>query len=157
MPVKSFRGKLVDTNIDIVTLHTNTGSTGYRIKKFILFPHSIGSSTAGSEYESLVNIYKTSQTTLTGISADFSNQALIGAATYFSEVSGAPAYIIGSNTDVVFDNEVFNQDIYIVHENFHGDNAAINYYIELEQIKLDLNENTVATLKDIRNIEASSV
>ena len=29
---------------------------------------------------------------------------------------------------------------------------SVNYYIELEQIKLDLNENTVATLKDIRNI-----
>jgi len=28
----------------------------------------------------------------------------------------------------------------------------MNYYIELEQVKLDLNENTVATLKDIRNI-----
>ena len=57
---------------------------------------------------------------------------------------------------VVFDNEIFNQDIYITHTDAHA-TGECNYYIELEQIKLDLNENTVATLKDIRNIEASSV
>jgi len=34
----------------------------------------------------------------------------------------------------------------------HGDVAPVNYYIELEQMKLDLNENTVDTLKDIRNV-----
>ena len=45
----------------------------------------------------------------------------------------------------------FNQDIYITHTNLHADAGPVNYYIELEQIKLDLNENTVATLKDIRN------
>jgi len=31
--------------------------------------------------------------------------------------------------------------------------VACNYYLELEQFKLDLNENTVATLKNIRNIK----
>ena len=29
--------------------------------------------------------------------------------------------------------------------------SGVNYYIELEQIKLDIGESTVATLKDIRN------
>ena len=43
---------------------------------------------------------------------------------------------------------IFNQDIYVTN---YG-SGAMNYYIELEQIKLDLNENTVATLKDIRNL-----
>jgi len=148
----SFRGLITDQTQDTIVLHTNNGSTGYRIVKFVLFPQLIGSTVAGSEYESLVQIYKVSQTTLSGLSTDFSDQTLLGAATYFSEVSGSPAYVIGSNTDVLFDGEIFNQDIYIVHENFHGDNAAINYYIELEQMPLDLNENTVATLKDIRNV-----
>jgi hypothetical protein len=44
----------------------------------------------------------------------------------------------------------FNQDIFITLGSQSG--ASCNYYIELEQVKLDLNENTVATLKDIRNI-----
>ena len=38
MPIKSFRGKLLSDGIEKVTLHTNTGSTGYRIKKFQIMP-----------------------------------------------------------------------------------------------------------------------
>ena len=53
----------------------------------------------------------------------------------------------------VFDKEIFNQDIYLTHDENLG-SLAVNYYIELEQVKLDLNENTVATLKDIRNVTA---
>ena len=54
---------------------------------------------------------------------------------------------------IIFDKEIFNQDIYITSKTITGSDEA-NYYIELEQVKLDLNENTVATLKDIRNITA---
>ena len=54
---------------------------------------------------------------------------------------------------IIFDNMTFNQDIYVTHEDTVGSQPC-NYYIELEQIKLDLTENTVATLKDIRNIES---
>ena len=54
---------------------------------------------------------------------------------------------------IIFDNQVFNQDIFITYNDLQGSDAKVNYYIELEQVKLDLGENTVATLKDIRNIE----
>jgi len=148
--IKTFRGLIPDQGQDRIPLSSKDGSVGYRIVKLVLFPVFIGSSVAGSEYESLVQVYKTSQATPSGITTDFSEPTLLAAATYFSEVSGSPAYVIGTNTDIFFDNEVFNQDIYIIHENFHGDNAAINYYIELEQFRLSDNENTVATLKDIR-------
>ena len=58
----------------------------------------------------------------------------------------------------MFDKEIFNQDIYITHHNQHDtDTSACNYYIELEQVKLDLSENTVATTKDIRNITQPQV
>ena len=50
----------------------------------------------------------------------------------------------------------FNQDIYITLR-CHNAAADVNYYIELEQVKLDLNENTVATLKDIRNNASSAI
>jgi len=148
--IKTFRGLIPDQGQDRIPLSSKDGSVGYRIVKLVLFPVFIGSTVAGSEYESLVQVYKTPQATPSGITTDFSEPTLLAAATYFSEVSGSPAYVIGSNTDIFFDNEVFNQDIYIIHENFHGDNAAINYYIELEQFRLSDNENTVATLKDIR-------
>ena len=55
----------------------------------------------------------------------------------------------------IFDNMTFNQDIYVTYKDDETAGKFINYYIELEQVKLDLNENTVATLKDIRNILAS--
>jgi len=110
--IKSYRGLIADGTQDIINLHTNDGKTGYRVVKFVLFPHLIGSSTAGSEYESVVQIYKVPQTTLTGLSTDFNDNTLLAAATYFSEVSGSPAYVIGSNTDVIFDNEIFNQECF---------------------------------------------
>jgi len=52
---------------------------------------------------------------------------------------------------MIFDQEIFNQDIYIGTKDTQGN--AMNYYIELEQVKLDLSQSTVATLKDIRNLE----
>jgi hypothetical protein len=51
---------------------------------------------------------------------------------------------------IIFDNEVFNQDIYVTYKDNSNETEA-NYYIELEQMKLDLNQNTLVTLKDIRN------
>ena len=53
---------------------------------------------------------------------------------------------------VIFDQEIFNQDIFVTHKIRNG-TGSVNYYIELEQISLTLDENTVATLKDIRNIK----
>ena len=38
-----------------------------------------------------------------------------------------------------------------MHKDFTS-GEPVNYYIELEQMPLALDENTVATLKDIRNI-----
>ena len=52
---------------------------------------------------------------------------------------------------IVFDNTTFNQDIFVTLKG-HDHTTDVNYYIELEQVKLSLDENTVATLKDIRNI-----
>ena len=145
MPIKSFRGLIADGAIDIVSLHTNTGSAGYRIVKFEIMANQPGAQT----YENIVKIYKTPQTTADGV-IDFSDQTMIAAA-YFESNSGAgslPFYQFA-----VFDSEIFNQDIYITASDVNG-TQPINYYIELETMKLDLSENTVATLKDIRNIKS---
>ena len=52
----------------------------------------------------------------------------------------------------MFDHVKVNQDIYISHHNADG-TSSCNYYIELEQMKLNLDEATVATLKDMRGRE----
>ena len=147
MIIKSFRGKIKDLAIDTVPLSTNDGSTGYQIKKFQLFPTEPGI----TKGEHVVKIYSIPQTTATG-TIDFADNTILASA--YLAMNDAAYY--GTDMVTVFENMKFNQDIYITHK----DNATgvdVNYYIELEQIRLDLTENTVATLKDIRNIEASIV
>ncbi len=145
MPIKSFRGKIANEGIDTIVLHTNTGSTGYRIKKFQMMPDNPGT----SDVEHTMKIFSIPQTATPTNSIDFSDNTLLAA-----------GYLVDSNSvgntsylSTIFDNMTFNQDIYITHKEAL-DAQPGNYYIELEMVKLDLSENTVATLKDIRNISS---
>jgi len=140
--IKSFRGLIANEGIETITLHTNTGSTGYKIKKIQLYPNKPGD----EHYLSAVKIYTIPQTVADEVT-DFSDNTLLAAA--FFQDNSDKAY--PADLDVVFDNITFNQDIHITHKQKSG-TASINFYIELEVVKLDLTENTVATLKDIRNI-----
>tara|TARA_Y100001963_G_C6611946_1_gene367472 strand:- start:44 stop:484 length:441 start_codon:yes stop_codon:yes gene_type:complete len=146
MPIKSFRGKMVNDSMDTVNLHTNNGSTGYRIKKFQVMQAT------DTDVEATIKIYSVAQTANTN-DIDFSDNTLLAAA-YFTSSSSGQVY--PEDQTVIFDNMVFNQDIYITLRG-HNFAADVNYYLELEQVKLDLTENTVATLKDIRNIEAQTL
>jgi len=142
MPIKTFRGLIADSTQDTIVLHTNNGSTGYRIIKFELFNNDPG----GNDTEHVVKIFKIDGKALNNL-VDFSDNTLL-AAGFIGNSTQATAY--PPLASVIFDGEIFNQDIYVIHRS-EGTAQPINYYIELETIKLDLNENTVATLKDIRN------
>lgn len=143
MPIRSFRGQLKNNQIETIPLHTNNGTQGYRIKKFEL----IAQSPASHNMESIVKIYAVPQTAATA-TIDFDDQSLLAAANY--DNSSSATYT--PQPVIIFDNMIFNQDIHITHRD-QGAAESVNYYIELELVKLDLNENTVATLKDIRNID----
>ena len=150
MIIKSFRGLMADGAIDTISLHTNTGSTGYRINKIKGISQNPGTVAA----EHVFKIYKIPQTTATA-DVDFSDNTLI-AVMYYTNRNDT---LQSNMTMVTFENEIFNQDIFITHNEISASGSsgtAGNYYIELEQLNLDLTENTVATLKDIRNIEASN-
>jgi len=145
--IKSFRGQLGDGGQHTLSLHTNNGRIGYRIVKFHLFPTGVGDVTQ----ESVVMIWKIKQATVPTATAttNFNEPTLLSAAAYVAgsgvgSYQTSPAYHY-----VVFDNEIFNQDIYVTHTDNSGANG-INYYLELEQFLLNENENTVATLKDIK-------
>ena len=144
MPIKTFRGLIADNATDTIVLHTRDGSTGYKIVKFELMLYKPGILIQ----ESVVEIHRTSPPAPTGI-IDFSNQSLLAAGVLQGHDSSAYGWV----QETIFDNVIFNQDIYVTHIDVDG-TAPVNYYIELEQVKLDLNENTVATLQDIRNIES---
>jgi len=140
MPIKSFRGQLGHGKVDVISLHTNDGSQGYRIKKLELLQAD-----ANENVEATFKVFSVPQTTASG-EVDFSDQTLIGAGMYWSSTAQANVH----ESIITFDNITFNQDIGLTMYDY-GFAAALNYHIELEMVKLDLNENTVATLKDIRN------
>ena len=142
--IKTFRGLIADNTQDTIVLHTNDGSMGYRIVNF----HIMGPD-PNESLESCVKIYKVTQTASGGpgvtATIDFSDNTLLAAG------------IMAGTTDrsiqeevIIFDREIFNQDIYVTSKG-ESFTPNMNYYLELEQIKLDLSESTVATLKDIRN------
>ena len=138
---------------DTIVLHTNNGSIGYNIKKLQIISSAPG--TGNHEYVCKVfsvdpNVSPASPATAT---VDFADNTLLGVAYYTDNSSSAgnpPGDII------IFDNMTFNQDIYVTIQDATGNAIDCNYYIEMEQIKLSLDENTVATLKDIKNIEQST-
>jgi hypothetical protein len=147
MPIKSFKGMLADGAQQKLFLATNNGSIGYKINKIAGVPNNPGVDTG----EHVFKFYKIEQTTVDAV-VDFNDQTLV-AVMYFTNRNDT---LLSAVNTVVFDNEIFNQDLYITHSEITAagtTGTAGNYYIELEQIRLDLNENTVATLKDIRNIK----
>ena len=141
--MKSFKAKIASGGIDTLSLHTNDGSTGYRIKKLELMAENYANAT-----EVVLKIYSVPQESVTN-TIDFSDNTLLAAA-FLDNPTAAHNYPVGPS--VIFDNITFNQDVYITAIDNSGSARDSNYYIELEQVKLNLDENTVATLKDIRNI-----
>jgi len=137
----SFRGLLADGSQETINLHTITGTIGYRIVKFQLLWENPGVQST----ESIVKIYKTDQTgSIDGV-INFSDTRLLAA----GFLSGSLSATYPEDLTVAFDNEIFNQDIYVTHSEVAG-SEAVNYYLELESVKLDTNETVMATLKDMR-------
>ena len=139
----SFRGQLPIGVEERISLHTNTGQTGYQITKF-----QIMSSTPGvGDVEFIAQIYKTQDVDNINTTPDFSNNRLL--AVVFAQDDARPLY--PWSEVILFDNEIFNQDIFINVTDAGGATTPCNYYIEMKQMNLALDEATVATLKDIRN------
>jgi len=144
MTIKTFRGLITDNTSDVISLHTSNGMTGYQIKKFEVVHQD-----ESDDLSATVKIFSTPQTTQVA-TIDFSDQTLLAACAYRSNKTDTGLGV----TTIIIDNMKFNQDIYITYRDNETPDKQVNYYIELEQVRLDLNENTVATLKDIRNITA---
>ena len=143
--MKTFKGKLDDLEIRTIRLGTNNGLTGYKIKKFqVLSADTIGS----MESANLISVWKQDPGTAPD-TVDFDSPLVLAAIDYRQHDN--EGYGIVAN-NIVFEGEIFNQDIFIANRD-NNTGAAMNYYLELEQVKLDLNEATVATLKDMRGRE----
>ena len=139
----SFRGQLAMGVEEMIPLSTMKGLVGYQIKKFEIMSSAPGTSSV----EYIAQIYKTQETTNVNTTPNFSDNRLLAVVYYQDEA--APHY--PSSQDVIFDNEIFNQNVYVNITDAGGGTNPCNYYIEMEQMDLALDESTVATLKDIRN------
>jgi len=143
--IKSYKGLIADGGVETIALHTNDGKTGYKIVKLTIMPNDPG----GVSTEHILQIsrledasYVQSPTTV----VDFGDSSLIGAAIVNNNTNSS-AY--PASTSVIFDNEIFNQDIYLVHKT-ENTTAKLNWYMELEQIKLSKDQALVAIIKDLR-------
>jgi len=141
--IKTYRGLLADGGQDQIRLQTIKGKVGYRIVKFQLFPQSPGT----VNYEGVAQVFKSEITTVptSGATVDFTDSDLLAAA-YYQDGSD---YYVQSSSVTIFDNEIFNQDIYVTHT-ANESTSPINYYLELEVIPLDDAGAEYTTLKDMR-------
>ena len=146
MSKKSFRGLLADGEQRKIRLGTIQGLVGYKIIKFEIMANRPGSS--GSDAEHTVQLFLQEQDTVTNV-INFESPLVLGAATMGNSATLSQ---YGSSPVIIFDNVKFNQDIYITHKETTG-TESVNFYLELEQMKLSLDEATVATLKDMRGRE----
>jgi len=145
--IVSFRGQLEMGVQEMIPLSTIKGLVGYKVKKFQIMSASPGT----GNIEMIGQIYKTLESSNVNSTPNFSDNRLLGVALYHDGAANDTTHFMATT---IFDNEKFNQDIYVNITDATGSTIRGNYYIELEQMSLDLNEQTVATLKDIRNVGA---
>lgn len=146
MPIKTFRGLLGDNHEEKIHLSTRDGRTGYRIVKFEIMSNNPGT----TDYEHVVKVHTVTQDTTDAAAMaaiNFSEPTLIGAA--FIEGNNSTNYIDMPSQQVVFDHVIFNQDIFVTHIDVKAA-LSCNYYLELEQMRIDSDESAVATLKNMR-------
>ena len=137
----SYTGQLPTGLQDRIKLSTITGKTGYKVVNFEIIPKTLGAAT-----ELVCKIYNTDQTGSIGPVVDFTDNNLLAVA-YYSSTGG-----IFRGKTIIFDNEKFNQDIYVTLADAGGSTTPGNYYIELESMSLSELETTMMTLQSIRNI-----
>ena len=139
--IKTFRGRLTDDSQNRVRLSTKKGKIGYKILKFEIMPqlpHSV-------QQVSVVQVFKVDQSANISGTVDFSDGNLLAAAIgYFGTFSDPQQTSI-----TMFEQEIFNQDIYVTHV-YVKSNQACNYYLELEVVSLTDNAAAVSTLRYIR-------
>jgi len=126
-------------------IKTFKGKVGYRISKFQVVsyePMSVAS-------KCVVKIYTSEQTLPTTATINFTDSDLLGMGLFTTEGTSAQQY--PEDMIIIFDYSIFNQDIYITHQNKTG-SGSCNYLLQLEVIPLDDAGAEYTTLKDLRQI-----
>jgi len=138
--IKTYRGSIANAGEERIRLSTIKGKVGYKITKFQI----VGAAPGATTQEAVVKIFKKS-TTPSG-TINFSDSDLLAVAVWRMDAASTAA----SAETIIFDGEVFNQDIFIGNTDTHG-GSNCNYYLELEVVPLDDAGAEYTTLKDMRS------
>jgi hypothetical protein len=140
----SYRG-IIDAGLQQrIKLATLNGKRGYKITKFQIISPDPGTSSV----ELIAKVYSKDQTGSISNDIDFTEGDLLAVA-HFSANGSAQTY--PEDMVVIFDNEVFNQDIYVTATDDSG-SSKTNFYLELETMSLSDIQSTQLTLKNLRTI-----
>ena len=140
----SYKGQLAMGTEDRISLSTIQGKVGYKITKF-----QILSSTPGvGNHEFVAKITKVKDPNI-GPVVNFTDADLL-AAIYYAE--NATTGNAEAPQTIIFDNEKFNQDIFVNITDASGATVPCNYYFELTTMELSDLESTMLTLKSLRDI-----
>ena len=140
----SYRGTLAIGLEDRISLATIKGKVGYKINKFQIISTAPGTST--NEY--VAKITKVKDPNI-GPTINFTDADLL-AITYVKDNAGENNTAL--NETIIFDNEKFNQDIFVNISDAASGTTPCNYYIELETMELSELETTMLTLKNLRTV-----
>ena len=141
----SYKGTLDIGLEDRIRLKTIKGKVGYKIIKFQILPSTPGA----AEFELVGKITKVKDPNI-GPTVKFTDSDLLAVAYYQDHENAGYAY-----KDIIFDNEKFNQDIYVQVSDAGSSSLECNYYIELETTTLSDTEATMLTLRNIKDVVSS--
>jgi len=124
--VHSFRGLLADSDQRKIRIQGPVGAIAWRITSFQVMAPS-----AADNIESVVKIYREEQDT-PDLTINFEDNELLAAAV-ISQSATMQNY--PDDTSVIFDRDLFVRNIYVT---LKGSDytADVNYYIELEEVKV---------------------
>ena len=138
---KSFKGTMKSGAQEQIHLSTIKGKVGYKIVKFAI----MGRTPGANSQECIVKVFNQLQSAIDGV-VEFVYSDLLAAAIWFNK--STIDYPVSEQ--VIFDLEVFNQDIFVTAIDLE-DAASVNYYLELEVIPLTDEGAEYTTIKDIRS------
>ena len=141
----TFKGKIPMGEQERLILSTIKGKTRYRINKFMI----ISTAPGGAQHAEVVaKIFLTDQTSSISPEVDFTDNDLL--AVVYNQDDNPQANV--SSVDIILDQVVFNQDLFITMQDADGKTQPFNYYLELEAMSISDLEATYLTLQNIKSI-----
>jgi len=148
--VHSFRGQLSDGEQGKIRIQGPVGAIAWRVTKFSIIQKSPGA--AGSDNESLVQIWREEQSDPTVTTIDFDGNELLGVAYATNNPTSEQNPM---NVRIIFDNALFSRNIWVTYADVRGVSDPCNYYMELEEVKVSaagMAQLAVASARSARKV-----